>query len=58
LSELALFNEAGERLTCGHLVDQWIAWSVYFNDPYGNRYELVTYEYELVKQQMEGSPQT
>jgi catechol 2,3-dioxygenase-like lactoylglutathione lyase family enzyme len=57
LGALPLFNEAGERLTLGHLVDQWIAWSLYFNDPYGNRYELVTYEYEVVKQRVEAAPQ-
>lgn len=52
LDELDLFNEDGERVTRGHLVDQWIAWSLYFSDPYGNRYELLTYEYEQVRQQL------
>ena len=52
LDELSLFNEEGERITRRHLVDQWIAWSLYFNDPYGNRYELLTYEYETVQQQI------
>ena len=52
LDELALFDEDGQRLTHSHLVDQWIAWSLYFNDPYGNRYELLTYEYETVRQQV------
>ena len=52
LDELALFNEDGERITRSHLVDQWIAWSLYFNDPYGNRYELLTYEYEMVRQRL------
>jgi catechol 2,3-dioxygenase-like lactoylglutathione lyase family enzyme len=53
LDELTLFNEEGERITRSHLVDQWIGWSLYFNDPYGNRYELLTYEYEAVKRQVE-----
>ena len=53
LDELALVNEEGERMTRAHLVDQWIAWSLYFNDPYGNRYELLTYEYETVKRQVQ-----
>jgi catechol 2,3-dioxygenase-like lactoylglutathione lyase family enzyme len=52
LDDLALFDEEGERLTRSHLVDQWIAWSLYFNDPYGNRYELLTYDYETVRQQV------
>jgi catechol 2,3-dioxygenase-like lactoylglutathione lyase family enzyme len=52
LEELELYDEAGERLTRRHVVDQWIAWSLYFNDPYGNRYELLTYEYEPVQRQV------
>lgn len=52
LSELPLFNEEGERVTRSHLVDQWIAWSLYFNDPYGNRYELLSYEYETIQRQV------
>jgi catechol 2,3-dioxygenase-like lactoylglutathione lyase family enzyme len=52
LDELALFDETGARVTRDHLVDQWIAWSLYFSDPYGNRYELLTYDYEVVKQQV------
>ena len=52
LDELALFDEVGARLTRDHLVDQWIAWSLYFNDPYGNRYELLTYDYDAVKRQV------
>src|SRR5258708_15428163 len=53
LQELALYNEARERLTRRHVVDQWIAWSLYFNDPYGNRYELLTYDYEPVQRQVQ-----
>lgn len=53
LDELSLVNEEGARMTRSHLVDQWIAWSLYFNDPYGNRYELLTYEYEAVKRQVQ-----
>jgi catechol 2,3-dioxygenase-like lactoylglutathione lyase family enzyme len=53
LDELALIDEKGKRVTRADLVDQWIAWSLYFNDPYGNRYELLTYDYETVKQQVQ-----
>jgi catechol 2,3-dioxygenase-like lactoylglutathione lyase family enzyme len=52
LDELALFDEEGERVTRTHVVDQWIAWSLYFNDPYGNRYEVLTYEYETVRHRL------
>lgn len=52
LNELPLFDDAGERVTRNDLVDQWIAWSLYFNDPYGNRYEVLTYDYETVQRQV------
>jgi catechol 2,3-dioxygenase-like lactoylglutathione lyase family enzyme len=55
LDDLALFNEEGERITRGNLIDQWIAWSLYFNDPYGNRYEVLTYEYETVRHRLQSS---
>ena len=53
LDEVVLINEEGERVTRGHLVDQWIAWSLYFSDPYGNRYEVLTYEYDAVKRHLQ-----
>lgn len=52
LSELELYNDEGERVTRGHLADHREIWAVYFNDPYGNRYELNTYDYETVRRQL------
>lgn len=50
LNELELFNDDGERVTPRHLADHKAIWAVYFNDPYGNRYEVNTYDYDMVKQ--------
>jgi catechol 2,3-dioxygenase-like lactoylglutathione lyase family enzyme len=52
LDELVLTNEKGEHVTRDHVVDQWIGWSLFFSDPYGNRFELVTYDYEIVQTQL------
>ncbi len=30
------------------IVDHELSWSIYFSDPYGNPYEITTYEYEWV----------
>lgn len=30
------------------VVDHDLSWSVYFCDPYGNRYEITTYDYQFV----------
>jgi hypothetical protein len=35
---------------------QWIAWSLYFNDPDGNRDEVLTYAYEPVRVQVQAAP--
>lgn len=51
LDELELYNDHGKRVTPRHLTDHRAIWAIYFNDPYGNRYEVNTYDYELVKQQ-------
>lgn len=52
LEELDLRNDEGERVTIRQLNDHLAIWAYYFNDPYGNRYELNTYDYELVRQRL------
>lgn len=31
--------------------DHALSWSIYFSDPYGNPYEITSYEYEEIKKQ-------
>lgn len=52
LADLELVNEKDERVTRDLIVDQWIGWSIYFSDPYGNRFEVTTYDYAAVKSQL------
>ena len=49
LSSLELMNHRGQRVTGAMVSDHTAAWSVYFNDPYGHRLEVTTYEYDQVK---------
>lgn len=42
------YNEGG-RLTREHVVDHDMAWSIYFFDPWGNRFEITTYDYAAVQ---------
>ena len=46
---LELTNHRGQRVTAAMVSDHTAAWSIYFNDPYGHRLEVTTYEYEQVK---------
>ncbi len=48
LEERAVFDHSGNRITGDNIVDHDRSFSVYFCDPYGNPYELTTYEYQYV----------
>ena len=48
MTELPVYNDAGKRIDVAKLVDHDQSYSIYFCDPYGNRYEVTTYEYDLV----------
>lgn len=45
LEHVPVFNEAGEQVSRGRLIDHDKAYSVYFCDPYGNRFEVTTYDH-------------
>lgn len=47
-----VFDEQGRETSSGRLVDHDKAYSVYFCDPYGNRYEITTYDHEEVADQL------
>jgi catechol 2,3-dioxygenase-like lactoylglutathione lyase family enzyme len=43
-----VFNQDGQAVKTLQVIDHDRAYSVYFCDPYGNRYEITTYDYEYV----------
>ncbi|HEX9749679.1 MAG TPA: VOC family protein [candidate division Zixibacteria bacterium] len=43
-------DRRGEKLTWLSRVDHSKSWSVYFCDPWGNRYEVTTYDYDTVRE--------
>lgn len=52
LDTLELVHHSGERLSSAHVVDHEKSWSLYFNDPYGNPFEITTYEYDAVRKKL------
>jgi len=44
LDELHLETETGRRVGRNDYVDHGAAWSIYFVDPWGHRFEITTYE--------------
>jgi catechol 2,3-dioxygenase-like lactoylglutathione lyase family enzyme len=54
LDELQLHSAAGKRVSRRDAVDHELAWSIYFCDPYGHRFEITTYEHEPVARRLGG----
>ncbi|MFN8529009.1 MAG: VOC family protein [Anaerolineae bacterium] len=52
LSGFVISADKGERLTRAHVVDHDKSWSIYFTDPYGNRYEITSYDYATIKERL------
>ncbi|HEX6508151.1 MAG TPA: VOC family protein [Chloroflexota bacterium] len=48
LDDHPVFDDRGTRLTPADIVDHDKSFSIYFCDPYGNWYELTTYDYDDV----------
>jgi catechol 2,3-dioxygenase-like lactoylglutathione lyase family enzyme len=49
VGQLELVDHRGRRVTAALVSDHGAAWSMYFNDPFGHRLEVTTYEYDQVK---------
>ena len=49
LPGLNLIDHRGQPVTADSVTDHSSAYSLYFNDPFGHRLELTTYEYTQVK---------
>jgi catechol 2,3-dioxygenase-like lactoylglutathione lyase family enzyme len=49
LPEVAVFDGRSKQLTRDAVVDHDLAFSIYFQDPYGHRLEITTYEHETVR---------
>ena len=52
VKEHRVFAEDGKPQASLEVVDHDSAYSVYFCDPYGNRYEVTCYDYEFLKNQL------
>ena len=55
LSALTVEGENGRPLAASDVVDHDYCYSVYFNDPDGNPYELTTYDYDDVRARLGGT---
>ncbi|MBN4076090.1 VOC family protein [Gemmatimonas aurantiaca] len=44
-----VYNRKGEKLEKLKVVDHDKAWSVYFTDPWGNKLEVTSYDYDVIK---------
>lgn len=44
-----------ERNLVSRCTDHKVAWSLYFNDPYGNSHEITTFQYDYVSRRLSDS---
>ena len=49
LNDLHLFDRDGKKVSRNDIADHHLAWSIYFLDPDGNRFELTSYEYTEIE---------
>ena len=49
LESLALIDHRGREVARALAVDHGAAFSIYFNDPWGHRFEITTYDHEMVR---------
>lgn len=49
LKETEISRDDGVRLTRADVVDHDLAWSIYFTDPWDNRFEITSYDYAAIK---------
>ena len=49
LDAIPVFDQNGAPVRAADIVDHGVSWSIYFVDPYGNRLEITTYDYDEVE---------
>ena len=52
LNTHTVFNESNGRISSRNVVDPGKAFSIYFTDPYGNRFEITTYDHEQISNEI------
>jgi RimJ/RimL family protein N-acetyltransferase/catechol 2,3-dioxygenase-like lactoylglutathione lyase family enzyme len=53
-NELELYNDKRDRITSKDIRDHGKVFSIYFNDPFGHKLEVTTYDYDYVKSKLPG----
>ena len=54
LDEVCIVDDKRRCVTVHDVVDHRLAFSIYFCDPYGNRYEITTYDYQEAYDRLRG----
>ena len=49
IEELSLTDADGEPVTKDDIIDFDLSFAIHFHDPYGNQFELTTYDYQSVE---------
>lgn len=52
IRDLEFYDQNKRKLVAINVVDHNFAFSIYFNDPWGNGYEITTYDHDYVKEHL------
>lgn len=52
IENVPVYGSEGQQITREKVVDHHKSWSIYFVDPYGNRYEVTSYDYQKIRSQL------
>ncbi len=48
LDDVPVLSPSGSTVRTADIVDHDVCWSIYFADPYGNRLEITSYDYDQI----------
>ena len=52
IEHVPVYGNEGQRVLRKDVVDHDKSWSIYFCDPFGNRYEVTSYDYEQIRSEL------
>ncbi|MCA9730586.1 VOC family protein [candidate division KSB1 bacterium] len=58
LDSITVYDDNGNQVESWDVADHKKSFSIYFCDPFGNRYEITSYDYDLISNNLENLPLT
>ncbi|KAA3656258.1 MAG: VOC family protein [Calditrichaeota bacterium] len=56
LESISIYDDNGNQVESWDVADHKKSFSIYFCDPFGNRYEITSYDYDVISDQLQALP--